>query len=102
MVVRTCLFCRPFRKGKASCCLKRKRAGKPVVAFDIGGVNEAVKNGETGLLVERGNSGELADALLKLLGDSEFAFEDGFGWSQVCNGKFHVGHMRPKNASSLP
>ena len=47
--------------------LEAQASGKPVVAFDIGGVNEAVQNGETGLLVKLGNTEEFADALLKLL-----------------------------------
>jgi glycosyltransferase involved in cell wall biosynthesis len=41
------------------------------VAFDIGGVNEAVRNGETGLLVKRGSTEELADAIMKLFSDKE-------------------------------
>jgi len=36
------------------------------VAFDVGGVPEAVLTGETGLLVEP-DSGRLADAIMKLL-----------------------------------
>jgi glycosyltransferase involved in cell wall biosynthesis len=42
----------------------------PVVAFNIGGVNEAVRNGETGLLVEPKNTYALAEALVKLLSDN--------------------------------
>jgi phosphatidylinositol alpha-1,6-mannosyltransferase len=49
--------------------LEAQASARPVVAFDVGGVNEAVRNGETGLLVKRGSSEELADALLKLLSD---------------------------------
>jgi len=36
----------------------------------VGGVNEALRNRETGLLVKRGSSIELAETLLKLLGDT--------------------------------
>jgi glycosyltransferase involved in cell wall biosynthesis len=43
-------------------------AGMPVVAFDVGGIRDAVINGETGFLIEAGNKklfaerlGELAD-----------------------------------------
>ncbi len=65
------------QEGQGIVLLEAQAAGKPVVAFDIGGVGEAVKNGETGLLVELGNSGELADALLKLLGDLELRLKMG-------------------------
>lgn len=58
-----------IQEGQGIVLLEAQASGKPVVAFDIGGVNEAVHNGETGLLVERGNCDGLAEALLKLLGD---------------------------------
>jgi glycosyltransferase involved in cell wall biosynthesis len=58
-----------IQEGQGIVLLEAQSCGKPVVAFDIGGVNEAVSNGETGLLVERGNSKALAEALLNLLGD---------------------------------
>ena len=58
-----------IQEGQGIVLLEAQASGKPVVAFDVGGVNEAVRNTETGLLVRRGSSDELADALLKLLGD---------------------------------
>lgn len=44
-------------------------AGKPVVATRVGGVPEMVQHEKTGLLVEAGDIGGLADALLRLLND---------------------------------
>ncbi len=67
-----------IQEGQGIVLLEASAAGKPVVAFDIGGVNEAVVNGETGLLVSRGSSGELAEALLKLLGDAGLRQKMGF------------------------
>jgi glycosyltransferase involved in cell wall biosynthesis len=58
-----------IQEGQGIVLLEAQSAGKPVVAFDVGGINEAVRNGETGLLVKRGSTVELADALLKLLSD---------------------------------
>ncbi|MCE7902429.1 MAG: glycosyltransferase [Gammaproteobacteria bacterium PRO9] len=43
----------------------------PVVASDIGGMSEAVRPGETGLLVEAGNARALSDALTRLANDPE-------------------------------
>ena len=43
--------------------------GKPVVGTSIGGTPEAVRDGETGILVERGDPEALARAVLRLLGD---------------------------------
>jgi glycosyltransferase involved in cell wall biosynthesis len=58
-----------IQEGQGIVLLEAQASGKPVVAFEVGGINEAVQNEETGLLVERGSIDGLADALLKLLGD---------------------------------
>jgi glycosyltransferase involved in cell wall biosynthesis len=58
-----------IQEGQGIVLLEAQASAKPVVAFDVGGVNEAVRNGETGLLVKRGSSEELADAIMKLLSD---------------------------------
>lgn len=49
--------------------LEAMAAGKPIVATDIGGTNEAVVHGETGLLVSPGNHHELAAAIQRMLDD---------------------------------
>ncbi|MFQ5591160.1 MAG: glycosyltransferase family 4 protein, partial [Phycisphaerae bacterium] len=42
----------------------------PVVAFDVGGLRETVRHGETGLLVRRGDHRALADTITSLLHDA--------------------------------
>jgi glycosyltransferase involved in cell wall biosynthesis len=49
--------------------LEAMAAGKPVIASRVGGIPEFVIPGETGVLVEPGNSAALADAIEYLLGD---------------------------------
>ena len=58
-----------IQEGQGIVLLEAQACGKPVVAFGVGGVNEAVRNGETGLLVELGNTDAFAESLLKLIGD---------------------------------
>jgi glycogen(starch) synthase len=58
-----------IQEGQGIVLLEAQASGKPVVAFDIGGVNEALQNKETGLLVNQGDVDALADASLKLLTD---------------------------------
>jgi glycosyltransferase involved in cell wall biosynthesis len=45
--------------------------GTPVLATDVGGVPEVVRDGENGLLVRAGDADGLADAIRRLLGDPE-------------------------------
>jgi glycosyltransferase involved in cell wall biosynthesis len=49
--------------------LEAAAAGKPVVATRVGGNPEAVEDGVTGLLVEPGDPGGVADAVARLLDD---------------------------------
>lgn len=48
-------------------------AGKPVIASDIGGVRELIKNGETGILVLPGDTEALASAINTLLTNCEMS-----------------------------
>lgn len=56
-----------IQEGQGIALLEAQATAKPVVAFDVGGVREAVLDGETGLLMKP-DSRELADAIIKLLG----------------------------------
>ncbi len=53
--------------------LEAMASGLPVVATAVGGVPEAVRDGETGLMVAPGEPGELAGALARVLDDGELA-----------------------------
>ena len=66
-----------IQEGQGIALLEAQAAAKPVVAFNVGGVKEAVRGGETGLLVERANSYVLAEAILKLLSDSSLRWKMG-------------------------
>ncbi|MEM2915100.1 MAG: glycosyltransferase family 4 protein [Candidatus Bathyarchaeia archaeon] len=57
-----------LQEGQGMALLEAQASAKPVIAFDVGGVRECVKHGETGLLIKP-YSFELGEAILKLLGD---------------------------------
>jgi glycosyltransferase involved in cell wall biosynthesis len=57
-----------IQEGQGIALLEAQSSGKPVVAFDITGIKEAVVEKETGLLVKP-ESVELAEGILKLLSD---------------------------------
>lgn len=65
------------REGIAISILEASAMKKPVVATNIRGCREAVDNGVTGILVPTRDSKKLAEALLRLLSNSEEAKEMG-------------------------
>lgn len=60
----------------------------PVIATNIGGTNEAVYDGETGLLVEPNNPEGLADAIKKLLDNEELQQKFIINGTQLLRDKF--------------
>lgn len=61
------------RDGIPNVIMEAMNAGLPVVASDVCGISEVVKNGETGLLVPQRNPAALADAMRYMLENPEFA-----------------------------
>lgn len=41
--------------------------GKPIIATDVGGIPEIVKNGKNGMIIEKNNPKKLADAILHMV-----------------------------------
>jgi glycosyltransferase involved in cell wall biosynthesis len=84
-----------IQEGQGIALLEAQASGKPVVAFNLSGVVETVRNGETGLLVKP-NSIELAEAILRLLSDASLRKKMGvqgrefvqkeFSWD-ICSAK---------------
>ena len=58
-------------EGFPNVVLEAMAAGLPVVASRVGGLPEIVEEGENGFLVEGGNPEQIADRVLRLLGDDE-------------------------------
>ena len=66
---------------------------KPVVATNVGGIPELMKDNETGFLVEKGNSKELIEKLSILINDKEKRedmgnngrkfVEENFSWNRI-------------------
>jgi glycosyltransferase involved in cell wall biosynthesis len=53
--------------------LEAMRYGKPVIATEVGGIPDIVRDGQTGLLVPQQDSAALAAAMARLLDDPELA-----------------------------
>ncbi len=66
---------------------------RPVVATDVHGVSEIVRDGETGRLVEPGGSAAVADAVVELLESPEKARALGRRGRDLVASEFDVGGM---------
>jgi glycosyltransferase involved in cell wall biosynthesis len=67
------IICLPsyYGEGLAKSLIEGAACGRPLVASDIPGCREVVKNGVNGLLVNKGDAKELAEAIISLLIDQE-------------------------------
>ena len=80
-------------EGFGTVVLEAMACGKPVVVSEIAGVSPYIKNAGVGMVVKRGDSRELAEAVLKLLEDQELresmgrrarkVVEELFSWESV-------------------
>ena len=65
------------RDGIPNVIVEALRHGLPVVATDVSGIPEVIRNGSTGLLVPPGDPHAIADAVLKLARERRWALEMG-------------------------
>ncbi len=65
-------------------------AGRPIVATDVGGVREAVRHGENGMLVAPADPAAFADALRGLLRDADLRRRMGAAGAQRAREEFHA------------
>lgn len=70
--------------------LEAMAAGKPVIATSVGGIPEFVKDGETGLLVKPGDANALAEAMMKVLKEPEWAGRMGNEGREQVRDKFGI------------
>ncbi|MBC8235804.1 glycosyltransferase [bacterium] len=61
-------------EGMPNAIIESMALGKPVVASNVGGVPEIVKNGQNGILVPPGDVESLANAIIRLLLDKRLAY----------------------------
>jgi glycosyltransferase involved in cell wall biosynthesis len=66
-----------YSEGMPQAVLEAMNCGLPVVATRVGGVPEAVIDGETGLLVEARNSDQLRSAMERMITDEAFRLTAG-------------------------
>jgi glycosyltransferase involved in cell wall biosynthesis len=68
--------------------LEAMAAGRPVIASRVGGTMDIIQNGQTGLLVDEKDPGQLAQAIIRLLRDREAAEKLGGRAREYAIGKY--------------
>lgn len=66
-----------YQENHSIAVLEAMRAGKAIVATDVGGNSESIRNGYEGYLVPAGNKYALADALAKQISDKDLRLQFG-------------------------
>lgn len=79
-----------IHEGLPTVAIEAQALGVPVVATRVGGTSEVVEDGVTGLLVPPRRPGELAGALLALLGDGERRREMGAAAERLAHERFDI------------
>jgi len=71
-LARASVFCLPSHaEGLPMAMLEAMAAGKAIVVSGVGGIPDAVKDEDNGLMVQPGDAQGLADALARIFGDDE-------------------------------
>lgn len=90
ILARAAVFVLPsLSEGMPISLLEAMAAGIPSVATTVGGIGEAVTDGEQGLLIEPGDAGQLAAALARLLSAPELRSRMGAAARKTAREKFH-------------
>ena len=72
------IVCLPsYNEGLPKVLLEAASSSRPIVAFDVPGCREVVKNNLNGFLVEFGNENALGTSLVKLINDKKLCEEMG-------------------------
>ena len=77
-----------LREGLGLAILEAMACGKPVIATNVGGIPEIVKDGVSGILVSPKNAEALHSAMNELLEDREKLKRMGHNGKRVCNESF--------------
>ena len=82
------LCCLLFFEGQGIAALEAMSCGKPVVAFNIGGIPEVVEDSKTGFLVKPYSIKDFSRSIIKLLKDRELGKAMGIEGRKVVEQKF--------------
>jgi len=77
-----------YNEGLPYVIIEALASGLPVVASDVGGISDAVRDGVNGILIKPGAVDQLADAIRRLSSDAEYRRELGARARQIAAEEF--------------
>jgi glycosyltransferase involved in cell wall biosynthesis len=80
-------------EGFGMVCAEAQAVGKPVVAFDSGGISEVVSHAKTGFLAAEGDWQAFAEYLSVLLGDAKLRARFGLAGREWMLSHFDLEHQ---------
>jgi sugar transferase (PEP-CTERM/EpsH1 system associated) len=80
-------------EGMSNTILEAMASGLPVVATQVGGADEMIVDGQTGILVPAGEAGRLADALERLVSDESLRRAMGRAGQERAHDQFSLERM---------
>lgn len=89
-----------LREGLPMVALEAMAAGKPVIATNVGGTPELIKDGDNGILIEPRDSRQLAEAIKKLLVNTPLSESLGRRGQESVLNRFSIKDM-VKNTGNL-
>jgi glycosyltransferase involved in cell wall biosynthesis len=88
------IVCLPsYREGLPTILIEAAAAGLPLVATDVPGCREVVRDGENGLLVPPRDAAALADALARLAGDAALRSDYGRASRRLAEAELGIGRV---------
>lgn len=88
-----------YREGLPKVLIEAAACGRAVITTDVPGCRDAIEENETGLLVPVKDSNELANAIEKLVTDTELRIEMGIAGRQLAEREFAIEKVIEKHLS---
>jgi len=92
----TDIFVNPsYSEGLPTTVIEAASVGLPIIATDVGGTNEVVDDGKTGLLVRPGDAAGIAKRAIELAGNPELRNQLGHAAMELIRDRFHGEDVMP-------
>lgn len=83
-------------EGMPAVVIEGGMAGRPVTSYAVGGIQEVVVDGKTGILVAPSDHRRLADAVIRLFGDAGLRGRLGRAARERCLARFDIRTVAPR------